>query len=337
MMRRFQQRELFLISVVDFVVSTAVTFVLIATGLGVLSLAIGRVAAQVVSSTLQFFAARVRPRFGIDRDSWRGVLAFSLPIAGANLFNWILFNVDNIIIARIAGATALGFYVLGFNIANWPMSALSQMVRSIALPYVSRVRDGAGVLPMLTAFIWSLALPAGVTLAALASPLIHVIYGAKWAPSVHVLAALGIYGSLRVVFELFAGYLYARGISRPVMYLQLLTLVALTGSMIAITPRYGIVGAAWVHVAASLVFVLPGYLVIIRRSGVRLTDLLGTCLRPTLATIPACAAALIASRCIPSPLVALLVGGAGAVVVYLVVMGGWLLARLRTIRTPATI
>jgi hypothetical protein len=35
--------------------------------------------------------------------------------------------------------------------------------------------------------------------------------------------------------------------------------------------------------------------------------------------------------------VALLVGGAGAVVVYLVVMGGWLLARLRTIRTPATI
>lgn len=337
MLRHFQQRELFFISLVDFVVSTVVTFILIAMGLGVLSLAIGRVTAQAVASTMQFFAARVRPRFGIDRDSWRGVLAFSVPIAGANLFSWLLLNVDNIVIARIAGATALGFYVLGFNIANWPMSAMSQMVRSIALPYVSRVRDSAGVVPMLTALVWSLALPAGVTLAALATPLIHVVYGAKWAPSVHVLAALGIYGSLRVVFELFAGFLYALGISRPVMYLQLLTLVTLATSMILITPRYGIVGAAWVHVGASLVFVLPGYLIILRRSGVRLTALLGTCLRPTLATIPACAAALIASRYIATPLVALLAGGIGAVLAYLAVMGRWLLARMRAIRTPRAI
>lgn len=335
MLRRFQQRELFLISLVDLVISTVVTFLLIAAGLGVLSLAIGRVSAQAVSSTLQFVATRMRPRLGLDRDRWRGILAFSLPVAGANLFTWILLNVDNVVIARLAGATALGFYVLGFNIANWPMSALSQMVRSIALPYTSRVADSANALPMLTAVIWSMALPTGVTLAALASPLIHVIYGAKWAPSVPVLAALGIYGALRVLFDLFSGYLYALGRSRPVLWLQILTIVVLTAGMIVMTTRHGIVGAAWVHVGASVAFILPGYLAIIRSTGVRLTALLRACLRPTLATLPACLAALLASHLIARPVAALLVGGAGAVAVYLAVTGRWLLARAAQIRKPA--
>ncbi|MDN5978084.1 lipopolysaccharide biosynthesis protein [Acidipropionibacterium jensenii] len=334
MLRRFQQRELFLISLVDLIVSTAVTFILIAAGLGVLSLAIGRVAAQAVSSTLQFMAARVRPRFGLDRTRWRAVLAFSLPIAGANLFTWILLNVDNVVIARLAGATALGFYVLGFNIANWPMSALSQMVRSIAMPYVSRVKDSAGALPMLTSVIWAMALPAGVTLAALADPLVHVIYGAKWAPSVPVLAALGLYGSLRVIFDLFAAYLYALGRSRGVLWLQVLTIVVLTTGMILMTTRHGIVGAAWVHVGASVIFILPGYLGIIRATGVRLGALARACLRPTLATVPACLAALAACHLISAPVIALLVGGAGAVAVYLAVMGRWLLARVRQVRGP---
>lgn len=334
MLRRFQQRELFLISLVDLIVSTAVTFALLAAGLGVLSLAIGRVAAQAISSTLQFVATRMRPRLGLDRARWRGILAFSLPVAGANLFAWILLNVDNVVIARMAGATALGFYVLGFNIANWPMSALSQMVRSIALPYTSRVPDSAGALPQLTAVIWSMALPAGVTLAALAGPLIHVIYGAKWAPSVPVLAALGIYGGLRVIFDLFSGYLYALGRSRPVLWLQVLTIVVLTAGMIVMTSRHGIVGAAWVHVGASAVFILPGYLAIIRATGARVTALIRACLRPTLATLPACLVALAASHLISRPLIALLAGGAGAVALYLAVTGRWLLSRLARIRGP---
>lgn len=334
MLRRFQQRELFLIAVVNFVVSTVVTFALLAAGLGVLALAIGRVAAQTVASTLQFVASQIRPRFGLDRDQWREVLAFSLPIAGANLFSWILLNVNNIIIARVAGATALGFYVLGFNIASWPMSALSQMVRSIALPYVSRVQDGAAVLPRMAALVWALALPTGLALAALATPLIHVVYGAKWAASIPVLAALGIYGALRVIFDLFAGYLYALKRSRPVLFLQLFSLIALVCGMVITTPRYGIVGAAWIHVAVSVVLILPGYLFILRATGVRLAALFRECFLPMTAAIPAALVAFAAARYIPIPLVALLVGGLGAVLAYLAVTGRWLRSQLKKARAP---
>ena len=68
LLRRFQQRELLWIGIADFTVSTIVTIALVLAGLGPLSLAIGRVAAQATSSALQFAFARVRPRYRIDRS-----------------------------------------------------------------------------------------------------------------------------------------------------------------------------------------------------------------------------------------------------------------------------
>lgn len=333
LMRRFQQRELFLISAIDFVISTTVTFVLIAAGLGVMALAIGRVAAQLVSSTLQFVFARVVPRYGLDRAELRGILAFGLPVAGANLLAWILLNIDKAILARVAGATLLGYYVLAFNVASWPMSALSQIVRSSVLPYVARAKDGAGALPMLTSLVWACALPSGLVLAALSDPLVEVLYGARWLPAAPALAALGVYGSLRVAFDVFAGYLYARGISRPVLWLQLISLIALVAAMLAATPRFGILGAAWSQVVVSILIVLPGYLVVLRSAGVSLSALGRACVLPILATLPAVAVAVLATALIDSPPAALAAGALGAVLVYLAVMGRWLRARLRRLRS----
>lgn len=332
LLRRFQQRELFIIGVVDFVVSTAVTLTLVALGFGVLGLAIGRVSAQVLSTVLQFSFARVRPRFALDRTVLRPVLTFSLPIAAANLFSWVLLNVDNIVLARVAGVTALGFYVLAFNISSWPMSALAAVVRSIALPYFARAYADTRALATVTSLVWGAALPAGAVLAVLSAPIIEVVYGSKWLPAAPVLAALGVYGALRVVFDLFAGYLYARGSSRPVLWVQIVWLVALVVGMYFATLAFGIVGAGWVHVGIAIVIVLPGYLIALRAGGVRVSSLLAASSMPTFATVPAVAAAFAIGSVIPSPLLALVVAGVCAVVVYLAICGRWMLRRLKRVR-----
>ncbi|MDR7191197.1 PST family polysaccharide transporter [Microbacterium sp. BE35] len=330
--RRFQQREMFLIGVADFIVSTTVTLVLIGLGFGVLGLAIGRVAAQIVSSALQFVLARVKPRYGIDRSVVGPVLAFGLPIAAANMLSWGLLNVDNIVLARVAGATALGYYVLAFNISSWPMSALAQVVRSVSLPYFSRSTEGGRGLAALTAVAWAGALPAGATLAALSAPVIEVVYGAKWLPAAPVLAALGVYGSMRVVFDIFAGYLYARGKSGGVLIIQIVWLVALTVGMIFATRAYGIVGAGWVHVVVAAVVILPAYAIALRGTGVRMAEFVRAAWWPTLATVPAVLAALGARWLLPGALLELLVGGGAAVLVYGALMWPWLRTHVRAIR-----
>ncbi|MER7798022.1 oligosaccharide flippase family protein [Microbacterium sp. NPDC096154] len=343
--RRFQQRELFVVAVCDLIVSTVVTLGLVAAGFGALALAIGRVAAQATGSVLLFAFARVRPRFGLDHSQLRAVLAFGVPIAAANLLSWALLNADNVVLARTVGVVGLGYYVLAFNVSNWPMSALSQVVRSIALPYFSRTgepgtgeaRSGqaGGALAALTGVAWAAALPAGALLAVLSAALVEVVYGEKWLPAAPVLAALGVYGALRVVFDLFASYLYAEGRSAPVLWIQVASLIALVAGMLVATPLFGIVGAAWVHVAVALALILPGYLLAVRRAGARLRPLLRACLRPTIAVLPAAAVGWGLDALLASPLAALLAGGAGAAATYLLVVGPWLLARVRSLRSGA--
>lgn len=333
--RRFQQRELFLVGLADFVVSTAVTLILVAMGFGVLGLAIGRVAAQCVSSTMQFIFARVVPRFSIDRTVVRGVLAFGVPVAAANLLSWTLLNVDNIILSRIAGVTALGYYVLAFNISSWPMSALSQVVRSISLPYFSRSQGGSRAFAAITAIAWAGALPAGTVLAALSVPVITVLYGPKWLPGAPVLAALGLYGSLRVAFDISAGYLYSQGRPRPVLWIQIVWLVALVGAMIAATQAYGIVGAGWVHVVVAAVVILPAYLIALKLAGVRISQLARAAWWPTVATIPAVIVAFGAQSLISNSVLALLTGGLAALLVYASLMWPWLRRQLRNLRSSS--
>lgn len=333
--RRFQQRELFYVGLTDFVISTVVTLVLVALCFGVMGLAIGRVVAQCVSSALQFVLAKVVPRYRIDPTVVKGVLAFGVPIAAANLLSWTLLNVDNIILARVAGATALGFYVLAFTISSWPMNALSQVVRSISLPYFSRTQGGSGAFATVTAIAWAAALPAGTVLAALSVPLIEVLYGDRWLPGAPVLAVLGLYGSLRVAFDIAAAYLYSQGRSKPVLWIQIAWLVALVVAMVIATQGYGIVGAAWAHVIVAIVVTLPAYLIALRLAGVRIGELARAVWLPTVATIPAVLAAAAAEAFIGIPVLAILVGGLAAVLVYAALMWPWIRKRLRELRAPA--
>lgn len=335
MLRRFQQRELFMIGVVDFGVSTVVTLALVAGGFGVMALAIGRVAAQAVASTMQFVYARVRPRFGIDRTVLRPVLAFGVPIATANLLAWALINMDNIILARIAGATALGYYVIAFNVSSWPMNALSQSVRAISLPYFSRTGNSADALSRIVAIGWAMALPAGLILAVLSVPVIGVLYGDKWLLSAPVLAALGVFGSLRVVFDILTAFLYAKGRSKPVLWVQIIWLVALASGMIVATQAFGIVGAGWVHVLVAALIVLPAYLVVLHMSGVSVKSVLRRSWWPTLAVVPAGIAAWAVCLLVASPLVQLLLGGFVAVAVYLGTMWRWGMREWQAVRQPS--
>lgn len=323
LLRRFQQRALFAVAAVDFVVSTVVTIVLVLLGFGVMGLAIGRVAAQTVSSALQFALAGVRPRFGIDRQMLRPILSYGVPIAAANLLAWSLLNVDNVVLARMLGATALGYYVLAFNISSWPMNALSQSIRAISLPYFSRAERPSDGLAAVVAIAWAGALPAGGVLATLSVPLISVLYGQRWLPAAPVLAALGAYGAFRVLFDVFTGFLYARGQSKPVLWLNVVWLVTTIVAMVAGTAAFGIVGAAWAHVLVAVVVVLPGYAIVLRRSDVRLAPMIRRAVWPTLAALPAIAAAIVCVALIETRLPALLAGGLASVAVYGALLFPW--------------
>ena len=334
--RRFAQRPLFLIAAVDFAVSTAITLALLAAGTGVVALAIARVAAQTCTMVLLFVAARERPRLGWDREVAPSALRFGLPVAIANLISWGVLGTDKVVIAGLIDPVALGYYVLAFNISTWPMTAVGQVVRSVALPAFSRAHEDGRPLPVAaaTGLTWALAAPLGALLAALAAPLVHVVYGERWAPAAAALGLLGVVGALRVVADLFSSAALAKGGSGRVAIVQGVWFAALTLALVPAVLGGGFVGAAWAQVAVAALVVGPVFAWLLRSIDVDLRAVGRSLLPPALAAAAAAGAALLvplglAAAGLDADWLALLLGGATGGLLYLLLLRTWLLRRVR--------
>ena len=331
--RNIEQKKLFATGAADFVVSTSATLLLVLIGMGPMALAIGRLAAQGTATALQFVLSRTVPKFALERSLVGSSLRFGLPLAGANLLSWVLLNIDNVVIARVAGGVALGYYVLAFNISSWPMSAIGTAIRSVSFAAFSRMnreREDAGEvgrdagLATATAFAWAAALPAGALLAVLSVQLIQLLYGEQWGPSAPVLAALGLFGALRVVFDLMVTYLMAHGASRPVFWIQALWIVVLTPVLVVATQRFGVQGAGWAHVVVAAAVILPMYLWALHRVNADLHPLMGVLWPPLLAGTAAWFAADLVAKRFDTPILAVTLGGIAGGLVYIALLYRWL-------------
>ena len=186
--RRFAQKKLFGIAAADFIIGTALTIVLILAGWGVMGLACARIVSQSATLVLQFVLSGEKVRFGFDRAVAPAVLSFGVPVALANMLSWALLNVDNVAISRLSGPVALGFYFLAFNVSNWPMSAVGQVVRSVSIPTFSRLATSRPDrnFAVLVGPVWAISLLAGLLLSVLAHPVIELVYGPSWLPAAAV-------------------------------------------------------------------------------------------------------------------------------------------------------
>ena len=340
--RRFDQRSLFLVGAVDLLVSSAVTIGLLLAGAGVVSLAVGRVVAQCVTVALQFVLAGQRPRFGLDRTLVRGVLAFGLPVAGANLLSWAVLGIDKVVLGRAVGVTALGFYVLAFNISAWPMTLVGQVVRSVSLPLFARLqraggRSGVGpvhrgdprLLARVMAPVWVLAVLCGAGIAAVAAPLVLLLYGGRWAAAAPLVVPLAAFGALRVLADLFAAYLYALGRSRAVLGVQCLWFGSLVAGLLVGTRVAGVEGAAWAQLVVAGGVVVTAYLLVVTAHGASARALLGALGPPAAVGVLAAFVGHRAAALATDHLAALLVGSATTLVVVAALLGRWFLRRLR--------
>jgi lipopolysaccharide exporter len=329
--REFQQSRYFVIVLTSFLLGGCLTVLLIvAFSWGVMALAVGKLVEQTCSVSLQFGLTRTRPRFGFDRSVARSALAFGLPVCGANALSWLVLNVDYIVIGRTAGAVILGLYVLAFNMSSWPVNALVQAVRNVALPGFSRLDSTSSAESFVSAF--ALVLTAGLLVAALlaplAVPLVTFVYGARWLGSAGALGVLAVFGAMRVVFDLMATFLIARGGSRPVLLVQVAWVAALVPAMVVGVHAWGIVGAGVAHLVVAFTVVLPAYMLALNRQGVPLPAIVRAAAPPIGAALVTGSAVWASSQAINVAWQALVLGSSIGILVYLALLRRWLRYRL---------
>lgn len=288
-------------------------------GWGVWSLVWGRLIGNATCAFLILAVVPHRPWPGFNRADAVEMLHFGGPLAGASLVTFVLLNAHYAIVGHILGPTALGFYVLAFNISGWPVGLISQAARRVALAGFSRLAANHGQLEdgFLRAFVLllGLALPTCLLLSLLAMPLIHVVYGSRWDPAVVPLQLLSVLAAIRVVAYLVEDLLMAVGRSRSVLWLQLSWLVVLTPALVVGAKTDGIAGVA-VAQAVVAVAIIPALLFALHRAGFSARNLLSRLLPLAIPATGLLAIALPMLYLLPGQVLSLLLVGSVAAAAY---------------------
>jgi lipopolysaccharide exporter len=311
--RDFQQDKLFMSNLVAFVPSTAILLLMAKSGSGAMAFAWSRIVGQIVAGGIQYTAVSRRYRPGLARAALGTLVRFGLPLGGANFVGYVLLNVDYAFVGHLMGAVALGVYVLGFNVASWPVTLLSSMIGSISMPAISRVKDNVQRLrAAIIAGVRALALvvaPICALSVAFAHQLVATIYGAKWASAAGVLIILAFYGGISIICMLFANIISGLGRSRSLLVVQLVWLAALVPAMAEGVRRDGIDGAAAAHLAVIAPVVLPCYVFVLKRTTrMSLFSVLRAVLPPVVTAAAAAVAAVRIADQLSGPQLQLVVG-----------------------------
>lgn len=327
--REFRQDRIFVADAVNFCSSTATLLVLAFPHLTAMDLAWSRVAGQLAATLLLVAMAPLRTHPGWDVAQARLLLRFGLPLAGASMVGYLISNYDYIVVGHLKGAEQLGLYALAFNIAGWPIAIFSAVTFNVAMPAIAGVRHEQDLLAervvLVLAVLSALALPVSALTLVLSGPLVATLYGSPWSGTAPVLSVLALFGALRVVVALLSTVFVALGLTRRLLLAQVLWLVALGPVMVLAVRADGILGAGWAHVLVTLLVVLPLHLRLLRPAlRLRPGPLLAAVGPPLLASGAAALAAVAVSRPVPDPLAALACGSAAGLVVYLLLLRGWL-------------
>jgi O-antigen/teichoic acid export membrane protein len=101
------------------------------------------------------------------------------------------------------GAGPLGFYTLAFNLANYPVANFAQILTRIVFPTFAALQGdpeyARRVYLKVVRIIAALVIPALVTLALLAAPLVVGLLGEKWQPAILPLQIVAVAGISRSV------------------------------------------------------------------------------------------------------------------------------------------
>lgn len=280
-------------------------------GMGAMSLAIGRVAATLLTLVLFLRAAPIR--FGFDRAIARRLLSFGLPLAGASIVFFAAAYADQLIVGAALGPVALGFYVLAFNLSSWPQTVFSLPVRNVSPAAFARLRDRPAVLNdsfvRSVGLLTAIAFPICLGLSGAAGPLIDVVYGDVWGAAAGALVWLGIVAAMRILFEIAYDFLVVLGKTRQVFAIQIASLAGLVPAVYAGAEIAGIAGASAALIAVGTSITLPAYLLSLKISGISITQLAASMATPVITALGVVAAAIAADELLASD--ALAVGATG--------------------------
>jgi O-antigen/teichoic acid export membrane protein len=232
-----------------FLIESLVSIILVILTRNIASLVIALIISACCEVFLSFVIVSPKPSLVFVKEKLWEILRFGKWITTAGIFNYLYQHGDDIVIARILGAPALGLYDMAYKISLSPLSDIGDVVTKVTYPVYVKISEDRERLK--SAFIKTVIIvivftfPIGILLFFYPIQVISLLLGEQWLASAPALQILGIFGVVRAL-SVFGSTLFL-----SVEKKQLFTYITFIGSLglgITIIPfvmLWGIVGAAF--------------------------------------------------------------------------------------------
>lgn len=244
-------RYRFIILLVDTATSITITY-LTKNPIGIV---MGLLLGICVELGWSFFIVSPRPNFSFHREYVLKLFHRGKWVTGSAIFDYLFYNVDNIVVGRLLGTSSLGIYQLGYSLAVIPLTEVGKVFAHVTSPVFVKI---AGTPDRLRkAFLQTFF---GILLLCLPAVLFFVLFpqvfpwllGKKWIGIVAILPILSLVGLVKSIAN--APYALFIGVKK-LEYSMIITLVNIVGLIILIIPfikNIGIVGAGFAALLSSL-------------------------------------------------------------------------------------
>jgi len=231
-------------------------------GLGYWALVLNTLATAAVRMVILLMVSGFRPAPPRRGTGVRPMISVGGWYVGFSFLNYFSRNLDNIIIGRVLGTAALGFYARAYRLFLLPQTLVSGVLGQVTLSTLSRLAGererflGAYVRILQVTVLTGSALAGW--LAVLAPEVILVVLGERWLPAIPIFRIFAAVGILQPILSS-TGWVYTSLGRTDRMFRWSFVPAILLSAGFLVGVRYGTIGVAWAYaiVWIGLLF-LPG-------------------------------------------------------------------------------
>jgi len=259
------------------------------TGFGVWSLVGRELAGTLTGMILLWLVCPYRPKFRFDWGLARSMIGYGKHMLAATLIRILMFNVDRVIIMKLMGLKALGFYTVAVTLVDIPFRLVSQAISNVLFPIFSIMQNDrsklAGSYLKGVKTVGTFIIPAQFAVALFVAPLLNTFYGSQWSVTGKLMPILAIYGLFRGLTLLAGEVFKATGHPQYVSKFLFIHLLVLTVLLFFLGTWLDLIGISIAAAAAmGIRFGLDTYRVS-RLVGVSVPRILSSFAKPLLSAV----------------------------------------------------
>ncbi|AEL26814.1 lipopolysaccharide biosynthesis protein [Cyclobacterium marinum] len=228
--------------------SGLLSIILAFSGAGVWSLAFNSVATFVIAIPLFFNATKWYPKFIFEKEAFKEIFGFGIFTTGTVLTNYVISNVDYLLIGKLVSAQALGAYTFAFILTDIFRSKLMGVMNTVFYPLYSKMQDNPASLKKyylkVVEYNSIVIYPIMIFFILMADPVVLILFGDKWMNSLDPLQILSL--AVMVHMMVNSNTALIRGLGKPdlEMKLQVIKAIIYLPMVYYAITNYGILGAS---------------------------------------------------------------------------------------------